>query len=87
MLSKMKNKLFLISEAPTFAAKEDDLIQVLGIMTRILDGHGYESDTGAHGHRGYCEEMMFTWIWRLLIFQIKCISINIRPQALFSKVA
>jgi hypothetical protein len=62
MLPKMKNKLFLTSVAPTFAAKEDDLIQVLGIMTRILDGHGYESDTGAHGHRGYCEEMMFTWI-------------------------
>ena len=62
-LPKIKNKLFLTPElAPTFAAKEDDLIQVLGIMTRILDGHGYESDTGAHGHRGYCEEMMFTWI-------------------------
>jgi hypothetical protein len=31
-------------------------------MTRILDGHGYESDTGAHGHRGYNEEIMFTWL-------------------------
>jgi hypothetical protein len=63
MLPKIKNKLFLTPElAPTFAAKEDDLIQVLGIMTRILDGHGYENDTGAHGHRGYNEEMMFSWI-------------------------
>jgi len=63
MLPKIKNKCFLTPElAPTFAAKDDDLIQVLGIMTRILDGHGYESDTGAHGHRGYNEEMMFTWI-------------------------
>ena len=31
-------------------------------MTRILDGHGYESDSGAHGHRGYPEEIMFVWI-------------------------
>ena len=31
-------------------------------MTRVLDGHGYESDTGAHGHRGYNEPMMFVWI-------------------------
>jgi hypothetical protein len=63
MLPKIKNKCFLTPElAPTFAAKDEDLIQVLGIMTRILDGHGYESDTGAHGHRGYNEEMMFTWI-------------------------
>jgi hypothetical protein len=63
MLPKIKNKCFLTPElAPTFATKDEDLIQVLGIMTRILDGHGYESDTGAHGHRGYNEEMMFTWI-------------------------
>jgi hypothetical protein len=63
MLPRIKDKLFLTPElAPTFAAKDDDLIQVLGIMTRILDGHGYESDTGAHGHRGYNERMMFVWI-------------------------
>ena len=63
MLPKIKNNLFLTPElAPTFVLKEDDLMQVLGIMTRILDGHGYESDTGAHGHRGYNEKIMFTWI-------------------------
>ncbi len=63
MLPRIKNKFFLTPElAPTFAAKDDDLLQVLGIMTRILDGHGYESDTGAHGHRGYNEEIMFTWL-------------------------
>lgn len=63
MLPKIKNKLFLTPElAPTFAAKDDDLIQILGIMTRILDGHGYENDTEAQGHRGYHDEIMFTWI-------------------------
>jgi IclR helix-turn-helix domain len=63
MLPKIKNKCFLTPElAPTFAAKDEDLIQVLGIMTRILDGHGYESDSGAQGHRGYNEKMMFVWI-------------------------
>jgi hypothetical protein len=63
MLPKIRNKLFLTPElAPTFAAKDDDLIQILGIMTRVLDGHGYESDSGAHGHRGYNEKMMFVWV-------------------------
>lgn len=63
MLPKIKNKLFLTPElSPTFSKKDDDLIDVLGILTRVLDGHGYESDTGAHGHRGYNEPMMFTWI-------------------------
>lgn len=54
MLPKIKNKFFLTPElSPTFAKKDDDLIEILGILTRVLDGHGYESDTGAHGHRGY----------------------------------
>jgi hypothetical protein len=63
MLPKIKNKFFLTPElAPTFAQREEELIQTLGIMTRILDGHGYESDIGAQGHRGYNEEIMFTWL-------------------------
>jgi Mn-dependent DtxR family transcriptional regulator len=63
MLPKIRNKLFLTPElAPTFATRDDDLIQILAIMTRVLDGHGYESDSGAHGHRGYNEKMMFVWI-------------------------
>ena len=62
MLPKIKNKYLLTPElSPTFAKKDDDLIEILGILTRILDGHGYESDTGAHGHRGYSEPMMFVW--------------------------
>lgn len=62
MLPKIKNKYLLTPElSPTFAKKDDDLIEILGILTRILDGHGYESDTGAHGHRGYNEPIMFVW--------------------------
>ena len=63
LLPKIKNKLLLTPElSPTFAKKDDDLIEILGILTRVFDGHGYESDTGAHGHRGYNEPMMFVWI-------------------------
>lgn len=63
MLPKINNKLFLTPElAPIFASKDDDLLQVLGTLTRIADGHGYESDTGAQGHRGYNEKMMFAWL-------------------------
>jgi predicted transcriptional regulator len=63
LLPKIKNKFFLTPElAPIFSLRDDELLQVLGILTRVLDGHGYESDTGAQGHRGYNEEIMFTWI-------------------------
>jgi hypothetical protein len=44
LLPKIRNKLFLTPElSPTFTKKDDDLIEILGIMTRILDGQGYES--------------------------------------------
>src|ERR687891_685573 len=63
LLPKIKNKLFLTPElAAIFASRDDELLQVLGILTRVADGHGYESDSGAQGHRGYHEEMLFVWI-------------------------
>jgi hypothetical protein len=59
LLPKIKDKIFLTPElAPTFAAKDDDLVQTLGIITR----HGYSSNSGAHGDRGYDTPMMFVWI-------------------------
>lgn len=63
MLPKIQYKLFLAPElAPLFTKKDDDLVETLGILTRIADGRGYESDTGAHGHRGYVGEYMFTMV-------------------------
>jgi hypothetical protein len=63
MLPRMKNHFFLTPElSPIFGKKDEDLMETLSIITRVLDGHGFESDTGAHGHRGYNEDIMFTWI-------------------------
>lgn len=62
MLPKMKNKLVLTPElAPLITGNEDELQKVLGIITRVLDGHGLETDTGAHGHRQY-GDTMFVWL-------------------------
>jgi len=62
MLPKMKNKLVLTPElAPLITGNEDELQKVLGIITRVLDGHGLETDTGAHGHRKYIN-IMFVWL-------------------------
>jgi hypothetical protein len=60
MLPRWKNKLVLLPElGPIFTAKDEDLTHLLGILTRVLDGQGYQSDSGAHGHRGYDERIMF----------------------------
>lgn len=63
LLPKLKNKFFLTPElGPIFSKKDEDLTELLGIIIRILDGHGYESDSGAQGHRGYNGKYMFSWM-------------------------
>jgi hypothetical protein len=63
MLPKLKDKVLLAPElSPLFTKREEDLVQILGILTRILDGHGYTSDSGAHGQRGYTGEHMFVMV-------------------------
>jgi hypothetical protein len=71
MLPKIKDKLVLIPEmAPLFTAKEDDLHKILGIIIRLVDGDGLQSDSGAHGHRGY-PSTMFSWIGAVVEIQPK----------------
>jgi hypothetical protein len=71
MLPKIKDKLVLIPEmAPLFTGKEDDLHKILGIIIRLVDGDGIESDSGAHGHRGY-PPTMFSWIGAVVEIQPK----------------
>jgi hypothetical protein len=63
MLPRWENKLVLLAElAPIFTARDEDLTHLLGIFTRVLDGQGYMSDSGAHGHRGYDRKIMFVII-------------------------
>ena len=62
LIPKMKDKLLLTSEiAPIINTNEDDLRKIIGIITRLIDGKGYQSHSGTHGHRSY-PPMMFTWI-------------------------
>ncbi len=63
MLPKIKNKIFGTPEfSPIFTAKEEDLRSIMGIITRIADGQGLASDSGAHGHRAYEGTHMLVWI-------------------------
>ena len=50
MLLKMKNNIVLTPElAPMFTRREEELKEILGILTAVADGTGYESDTGVSG--------------------------------------
>ena len=35
--------------APIFSARDDDLLQLIGVMTRVVDGQGYENDSRRPG--------------------------------------
>ena len=62
LLPRLHNRLFLTPElAPVFTANEDELRKSLGIITRVLDGHGLETDSGAQGHRRY-GNTFFVWV-------------------------
>ena len=63
MLPKIKDKFFLCSElSTTFMKKEDELNEIISILTRILDGQGLTTDSGACGQRSYEGEYMFNWL-------------------------
>jgi hypothetical protein len=63
LLPKIKHKVLITPElAPIFKGKEEDLTQRFSILTRILDGQGFRSDSGTHGGRGYEGDYLFAWI-------------------------
>jgi hypothetical protein len=69
LLPKIKDRLVLTPElAPIVTAKDDELQKMMGIIIRLLDGHGLETDSGAHGHRKY-GDTMFVWLGAIVEIQ------------------
>ena len=60
LLPRIQYKLFIIRDlAPLFSKRDDDLNECLGILTRVLDGEGLNTDSGIHGQREYNGEYLF----------------------------
>jgi len=60
MLPRIRYKTLIVRDlAPIFGAKEDDLLEMVGRLTRALDGEGLETDSGVHGQRGYKGDYLF----------------------------
>lgn len=63
LLPKLKNKCLLSPElAPIFECNKDKLIDNFSILTRVLDGEGLSTHTGAKGTRSYQGDYCFTWL-------------------------
>lgn len=63
LLPRIKHKVLLTPELSTiFRGKQDELAERFSTITRILDGHGFTTDSGTHGQRGYTGDFLFAWL-------------------------
>lgn len=60
LLPRIRRKVLILRDLGTiFSKRDDDLQESLGILTRVLDGEGLQTDTGPHGERGYVGDYSF----------------------------
>jgi len=63
LLPKIEDKTLITKElAPLFRGNKDDLLKTFAILTSVLDGMGYVSQSGVHGTRGYDYALVFSWL-------------------------
>lgn len=63
LLPRLKNKAFIVRDLATiFSKREDDLNELLGILTRVLDGEGLSTESGVHGARHYTGEHLLMFL-------------------------
>lgn len=70
LLPKIKDKVLLVRDlTPIFGKRDDDLLKMLGILTRVFDGEGLLINTGLHGQRGYEGKYRFMFLAGCTPFQ------------------
>lgn len=63
LLPRIRFKTLIVRDlAPIFAERQENLLKNLGVLTRVFDGEGYESDSGVHGKRGYRGDYTFMFL-------------------------
>jgi hypothetical protein len=89
LLPQIRYKFFLTPElAPLFTGNEDDLKKVFGIVTRLLDGSGFEGHSGTQGGRGYHGDYMFTWLGAVIDIgaRVQRLMGNLGPKMYFLRL-
>lgn len=60
LLPRLQYKMFLVRDMATvFSKRDDDLAETMGLLTRLLDGEGLNTESGVHGERHYVGEYLF----------------------------
>jgi hypothetical protein len=61
LLPKIKDKFFVCPElGPMFSKRHDDLVELLGTMTRVFDGNGLQINSG-NSSNGYTGKYLFAF--------------------------
>ena len=89
LLPRLVGKVLMVSDlAPIFGKRADDLQEAMGVLTRVLDGKGYQSDSGVHGQRGYQGDYRFALLGATTLLNAKSWKImsQLGPRILFLSV-
>jgi hypothetical protein len=63
LLPKVVGKTLLVKEmSPLFRGREEEMRENFAILTAVLDGKGFTSDSGTKGQRGYTGKKLFNWL-------------------------
>jgi hypothetical protein len=63
LLPKIRDKTLVTKElSPFFRGKRFELEERFSMLTSVLDGQGFISDSGAQGRRGYQHAINFQWL-------------------------
>lgn len=63
LLPMIRDKAMIVSDmAPLLHGRLENISESFSILTRVLDGDGYITNTGTHGRRGYDDGLKFMFI-------------------------
>jgi hypothetical protein len=90
LLPRIKGKTLITPElAPLFRGKREELTDRFAVLTRVLDGDGYKTDSGAHGRRGYEGKYVFRWLGATTPLDEAAVEVmgHLGPRLLFYEVS
>lgn len=86
LLPRLEGKTLITKElAPFFSGKREELVHRFSVLTSVLDGQGFTSDSGAQGRRGYARPINFQWLGATTPLSPEVLSVmaQLGPRILF----
>lgn len=89
LLPKIRHKVLITPELSSlFSGDKYEVEANFRMLTRILDGKGFSSDSGVHGTRGYEGDYSFMWLGAIVKIEKKIWNLfgNLGPRIFFLRL-